>query len=188
MELRPAIQIQSMLKSMTDVVLPAVDPHNKLAQEQSRLVIGMLSLLAARLPLSYRYERDELARFLALADTLEAQARTLPGAVDALQGLSAVVETGRDVLARAGAEPGELEAANFALREKVGALISLAYTATDSSERKQLCAAVSAHARTQLLRERAWLITQGWEAEPGAVPAIEALLDGDADGAMKRNV
>lgn len=113
MDLRPALQVQTVIKAMTDVVLPAVDPNNKLAQEQARLVIGMLHLVAQRQPLMYRYDRDELSRFLALADTLQAQAKDMPGAQAPLHALATVVENGEDVLDRAGAEPSELEMANF---------------------------------------------------------------------------
>ena len=176
MELRPALQIQTILKAMTDVVLPAVDPDNKLAQEQSRLVVGMLHLLAQRLPLMYRYDRDELARFLALADTLQNQARDLPGARDALHALTNAVESGEDVLDRARAEPGELEAANFELREKVGALLGKIYDGADMTQLTHISKTVTAHAKEQLLRERSWLIMMGLEADPKAIPAIETLI------------
>jgi hypothetical protein len=176
MDLRPALQIQTLIKAMTDVVLPAVDPHNKLAQEQARLAIGMLSLLGTRLPLLYRYECDELTRSLALADTLRAQTSDLAAAAQALDDLAGVVDGGRDVLARARAEPSELEAANFALREKIGALITLAYGATDEARRTELGATVTAHAQEQLLRERAWFASQCWEGSPDALPALETLL------------
>ena len=73
MELRPAFQIPALIKSLTDVVLPAVDPANKLAQEQGQLIVGMLALIAQRLPLQYRYDRHELDSFIALADAVHAQ-------------------------------------------------------------------------------------------------------------------
>lgn len=176
MELRPALQIQTVIKAMTDVVLPAIDPDNKLAQEQARLVIGMLNLVAQRQPLMYRYDRDELSRFLALADTLRSQARDLPQAMDALRALERCVEAGADVLERARAEPSELERANFDLREKIGALITAIYTGADTASLKHVSATVTAHAREQLLRERSWLIAQGWEADPKSLPAIETLI------------
>lgn len=176
MELRPALQIQTVIKAMADVVLPAVDPHNKLAQEQARLVIGMLSLLAERLPLLYRYECDELSRFLVLAETLREAANEVRGASQALRDLTAVVEVGSSVLTRARAEPRELEAANFELREKIGALVTAVYADPDCAQCKTIGTAVTAHAKDQLLRERAWLAIQGWEGDGSALPAIESLL------------
>ena len=176
MELRPAIQIQTIIKAMTDVVMPAVDPNNKLAQEQTQLVVGMLHLLAQRMPLMHRYDCDELSRFLALADTLQDQAKGLPGAAEALHALANTSEVGQDVLNRARAEPAELEAANFNIRKKVGALISTIYAGNDAANLKHISSTITAHAKEQLLRERSWLIMQGFEADPKSVPAIETLI------------
>lgn len=176
MELRPAIQIQVILKAMTDVVLPALDPNNRLAQEQSQLVVGMLNILAQRLPLMYRYDRDELARSLALVDTLRDQVKHLPAANDALHLLERTAENGREVLDRAKADPSELEAANFELRAKVGSLISAIYEGADMSQLSHVSKTINAHAKEQLLRERAWVILQGLEPDAKSVPALETLI------------
>lgn len=176
MDVRPALQIQTVIKAMSDVVLPAVDPNNKLAQEQARLAIGMLNLVAQRLPLTFRYDRDELARFLALANELQAQAKDLPGAAEALKNLETTTDVGADVLDRARAEPSELERANFALRDQIGALITALYAANGTAKLKHISSIVTAHAKEQLLRERSWLIGQGWEADPKSIPAIETLI------------
>ena len=176
MDLRPALQIQTVIKALTDVVLPAVDPHNKLAQEQAKLAIGMLHLVAQRQPLMYRYDLDELTRFLALADTLRQQAESLPGANDALHALMASTEAGEEVLDRAQAEPSELEDANFDLREKIGALITQVYSHSPTNKLKPISDAVNAHAKEQLLRERVWLVAQGWEADPKSLPTLETLI------------
>ncbi len=176
MDLRPSLQIQTVIKALTDVVLPAVDPNNKLAQEQAKLAIGMLQIALQRQPLMYRYDRDELTRYLSLAEALQHEAESLPAAHDALRALAASAKAGADVLARAGAEPGELEDANFELREKVGALVTLACSSTPISELKPITGLVNAHAKAQLLRERVWLIGQGWEADPKALPPIEELI------------
>lgn len=181
MDLRPSLQIQTVIKALTDVVLPAVDPHNKLAQEQGQLAVGMLQLVAQRQHLMYRFDRDELARFLALADTLQQHASGLPGVADALGALAASAAAGADVLARAQAEPGELEDANFALRETVGALVTQACVGSAMSDLKPLTQTVNEHAKAQLLRERVWLLPQGWEPDAKALPSIEALI-GDGTG------
>ena len=51
--------------------------------------------------------------------------------------------------------------------------------ASDTNALKHVSATVTAHAKEQLLRERAWLINQGWEAD---LPVILCLVDTD-DGA-----
>ena len=160
MDLRPALQIQTSIKAMMDVVLPAVDPNNKLAQEQARLVIGMLNIVAQRMSLTYRYDRDELARFLALAETLKGQAKDLPGAKEALHALDGAADIGTDVLDRARAEPSELESANFDLREKIGALI-VNRDGFFNSRREQIVALALRHAVPTIYESREHVASGG---------------------------
>ena len=62
------------------------------------------------------------------------------------------------------------------LRPANGYMITAVYGASDTNALKHVSTTVTAHAKEQLLRERAWLINQGWEADPKAIPAIETLL------------
>src|SRR5260370_38588359 len=71
MQMRPETQTAGVIKAMKDVVIPAIDPANKQAVEQSQLIIGLLSLLSIQLPLWYRFDRDELARLLDCAKALQ---------------------------------------------------------------------------------------------------------------------
>ena len=158
MQIRPDIALQAVLKSLQDVVLPAVDPANHLAQEQAQLVVGLLGLVASRLPLQFRYDVDELARLVTLARTL---------------GLDAAAPA--DVLRRAGAGPNEVVAAVGDLREAIGDRIA----ALDGEGFADARAAVLTAAREQHLRERSWLLMQGWEVDPATVPAIETLIGAD---------
>ncbi len=54
MQLREDLQLQTAIRALTEVVTPAVDTSNALAVEQLQVVIGMLHLMAARLPLRFR--------------------------------------------------------------------------------------------------------------------------------------
>lgn len=165
MELRATFQIPTLIKAMTDVVMPAVDPDNKLAQEQAQLIVGCLHLMAQRLPLQYRYDRHELKCFIALATELQQEVGGSPALAEALATLNQRATSGQDVLARAGAEPTELETANLTLRDAVGQLIVAASVADDDARRVAIDKAVMAHAKDQLLRERAWLALQGGKAK-----------------------
>lgn len=183
MELRPAFQIKAVIKAMTDVILPAVDPEHKLAQEQARLCIGTLQLVLNRLPLDFAFQRDELERFLALARALANAAASQPAAGEALAELSQTAEKGADVLQRAQADPAELETANFDLREKIGALVPRLYANAELAELEDVSNLLIENAGEQLVRDRAWLIDQGWEANPDALPPIETLICKQGAGA-----
>lgn len=169
MDVRPDIQLQSMIKAMTDIVLPAVDSENRLAQEQARLVIATLQLVAKRLPIAYRYDRDELGRYLKLSRDLLAQVGpALRGDVTAR--LESQLSNGTDVFARARAEPVELETAIFDLRATVGALIQEAHERRDPQCRATVRQLVLAAAKQELDRERALVVDIGFEADPNDMP------------------
>jgi hypothetical protein len=179
MQMRPDLQIQSMIKAMTDVVLPAVDPNNKLAQEQARLVVGMLSLLAGGLPLQYRFDRDELGRLVTLARDLEANSKGGSQTAAAVAALAAAREQAAQTWERARIEPAELLDAVRELRQLSGALVTAVCADGDSPSQAHTRDSVLASSKEQLLRDRSWLLAQGWEPDPKAVPPIEELLAGD---------
>jgi len=169
MDVRPEIQIQSMIKAMIDVVLPAVDPEHKMAQEQARLIIGTLQLVAKRLPIAYRYDRDELERYVALSQALMDQVgATLAGPT--MTTLEKLAAQGGDVLERARAEPAELEKAVFDLRATVGDLVHEARSKGTPEARTAVTRLVLTAAKTEIDRERALVVDMGFEMDPEHMP------------------
>jgi hypothetical protein len=176
MQMRSEIQIKSVLKAMTDVVLPALDPANQLAQEQVRLCMGLLDLLSRQLPLQFRFDCDELTRLRAMGEQLLPLAD--PQAVDArtLQTLAKAIRDSGDVLARAKADPAEVVDSVRALRAVTGAVVQQACAGGLRSDTQRLERIVLDTSREQLLRDRTWLLAQGWESDPKAFPPIETLI------------
>lgn len=60
MQMRPQLQIQTIIKAMMEDVLPALDQTNQLAMQSAQLTIGTLTLIAQHLPLEYRYDCSTL--------------------------------------------------------------------------------------------------------------------------------
>lgn len=170
MQMRPQVQIQSIIKSLTDVVLPAIDPNNKLAQEQGRLIVGLLGLMGKQIPLQFQFDRDELTRLLDFADELQ---RAVGGEHAEL---ARCRNDAADVLERAKADPSEVENAVRALRANTGAVITETFRTADEPVQDRVQKTVLAMTSAQLLRERSWLLSQGWEPDPSAIPPIESLL------------
>ncbi|PWR25297.1 hypothetical protein [Zavarzinia aquatilis] len=176
MQMRPDVQISSMIKALEDTILPAIPAGQGLAAEQGRLVVGMLKLMACQLPLQFAFDRDELSRLLDCCDGLaEAMAPWPEAAAD----LTAALQAGRDLLARCQAGPedlcGGLRRLNAALAQVIDRVAPQASTA----EFERLQAPILAQSREQLLRDRALMATQGWETGPGAPPDIALLLPAD---------
>ena len=185
MDLRAPLQLQSVIKSMTDVVLPAIDPHNRMAQEQAQLILGMLHLLAQRLPLQFQYDVDELQRYVGLSSQLLGSAHGGPATTQQLAQLEGAAAEGARVLAGAQLAPATLEASVLALRNDISALIRAVWEDGAPECRPSTHAAVMDAAKAQILRERAWFQPQGWDADPSAYPAIETLLNPFTDTSPK---
>jgi phage-related minor tail protein len=176
MEMRPDLQIQTVIKAMMEDVIPALDPNNQLAQQAAQLTIGTLTLVSQHLPLEYRFDCDELQRLLELADQLKRDAKDGTGTEGALAELTAAAEAGADVIERAKAEPSELLEAIRRLRAAGSATVTAVFAKADESTQQAVQATVLASSKHQLLRDRSWLIMQGWEPNPKNVPPIDQLL------------
>lgn len=171
MQMRPDIQIQSMIKAMTDTVLPALDPENKLAQEQARLILGMLALMRKQLPVQFHFDCDELERLVGLSQALRALD------IEAMdEELLCDEAQAQNVLAGARSSPTDVLASVRHLRRAIGQRVTRLYMAADSGGRARLEDLVLSVSREQLLRDRSLLLPQGWEPEPDALPEIETLL------------
>lgn len=180
MELRPEIQLKGAIKALTDVVVPAVDPGNTLAQEQVRLVLGTLQVVASRMHLLYRYDRHEIERLTVLVRDLErfgaADSETGERTRAAADRLARAGHEGRDVLDRARAEPSELEGTIRSLRDAISVFIRAVHQ-DGRAHVSELRQTVLAAAKEQLDRERAWVLAHGFETDPDSVAKLETLID-----------
>lgn len=176
MQLRPDIQITSMIKAMTDVILPAVDPNNKLAVEQSQLIVGMLSLMAKQLPIQFKFDRDELGRLLAGSSDLK-RMPTADAKVKASQDRLAACESeATKVLGQCTVDPSTLLHAIREMRQAMGDIVLVLAETDDLTTQLKVEKTILDMSREQLLRDRAMLMMQGFERDPAALPSIESLL------------
>jgi hypothetical protein len=165
-DIRPSLQIQVMIKAMEQVVVPAVDPANKIASEQAGLVLATLKNLEQRLPMWRTYLRDEVSRLVALADDIVAL--DMGNSAD----LASLAEEGRAMFASASAEAVQLEAVAVNLRNAVGQKVG----EQDQVHRSAIGKLIMDAAKIQLERERAWLLPFGFESDASSIPPIEQQL------------
>jgi dsDNA-specific endonuclease/ATPase MutS2 len=182
MELRPELLLRGAAKAMTDVVLPALDADNKLAQEQGQLVLASLNFVVQRLPQLYRFDCDELARSVAFAITLSQIADQAGTSGEVAGPLALSSKNGADVLSRAKADPDEVETANRDLREKIGAMVAAICADAPADLLSLVGRVVTANAAEQLQRDRAWVAPQGWEPGAAGLGELDELLAGHGTG------
>lgn len=65
-----ALRLQSMMRSMTESILPALDPHDSLALEQAKLMIGHLHALLEQQGREQQIQAHEKQHLVTLARLL----------------------------------------------------------------------------------------------------------------------
>jgi hypothetical protein len=176
MELRPNLQIPAMVKALSEVVLPALDPGDKVALEQGHLVVAMLQLMAQQLPLQYRFDCDELARLVTFSNCIESALVDGATGADVAARLAASTRAATAMLERLGPEPGDILQAINDLREAATTAMQIVFDSGNEGDRTQLIRATLDMSGEQIVRDRSWLIAQGWETDPQQFPPIESLI------------
>ena len=176
MLMRYDIQLQTMIKAMVETVMPAVDPLNVPAQEQSRLVIGTLMLMAEQLPVQYQCDRNELAGMIAFAEEIASCLEGCSGTIaEALSGLTATAHSANTLLSRPGADPADLLAMARAIRSELDLVIDVTFTEDEAQAwRADVANIVLTQSQNDILRQRVWARSQGFEPADD-LPSIESL-------------
>ena len=169
------LRLQTMLRSMLDVVIPAIDSDHRLAIDQAQIIAGNIRLLLDQCDKAYEYEMAELREYGALLDALVNQ---LHGGAET----SRRVAQARDLLAacapiRRLAIPaqGELAAMVRVLKESVDGMVRAAHADGTPASASAASRLVLAQAEGQILRERVWFKQSGFELEPDRLPEWAAL-------------
>jgi hypothetical protein len=181
MQMRPQLQIQTIIKAMTEDVIPALDQTNQLAMQSAQLTLGTLALIAQHLPLEYRYDCDELGRLIDAARQLMSHVGSDTSEATPAANLEAAATLGSNVLGRARAEPLEIVDAIRQLRSASSQAVKSIYADGNQSAQSSAEAIVLSMSKEQLLRDRSWLLIQGWEPNPKSVHPITDLLRPVAD-------
>lgn len=136
----------------------------------------MLNLMASQLPIQFQFDRHELGRLAGCLDALAAICAEAPALQAMAGGLREQQLAADDLHARCSVDPAELTAAVRALRETVSAVVVAAGQQAPVATAERIERVVLGLSRKQLLRDRALVAPQGWEADPTAVPPIRGLL------------
>ena len=169
MELRPEFLLPAISKTLKDVILPALDETHQVAQEQLKLAIGFLDILASQRHLLFAFDLDELARHAEMAQGL---AGLLGKSADHAALLAEVGQiSGNGV-----ADPDRIVAITRQLRQVIVDLVEDGYARGDATLAADIRRRMNEYARVQLARERAWVLSMGFENAPDAVPSIAVQL------------
>jgi hypothetical protein len=169
------IRLQTMVKAMAEIILPAIGPGNDLAREQGQLMIAQLGLIAKQWDKALAYDSICLRELIGLAHKLCADAAGGPQTTAAAGALSELLQRHApgDALPSTLAKINEVRAALAAGIDKL-----VRATEVDSSEafHDASAKAILDHGALQSWRDRAWFADAGMDPERAELPSIDEML------------
>ncbi|WLP89063.1 hypothetical protein [Gordonia sp. NB41Y] len=159
--------LRAVIKSLRDVVAPAVDPGDPMAQEQLALSLGTLEFLHSRLDRSDARARFELRARLHLARGLHV---VLPsGSVQ----MAEAMEQAEGLLGNVDAQVAELRAASARLGAVVAQVMA---SEVDAEVRTAMETAVLDGSEALVEFERSWYRPLGFDPHPESIRSLDDIL------------
>jgi len=171
------LRLRTMMKALADVVMPSIDPGNRMAQEQAAVILGSMQMLIEQIDYAHWYEVVDLKSLVHLAADLE----RVPGLSLPVE-VGAAHETASALAGRWDVTLTELRRASAELREAICGAVEVAATQGRQEIQNAVQRLVLDQSREQLGRERAYVAGTKWDGFPESLQTIEASLQGSRNG------
>lgn len=166
------VGLRAVVKALTDVVAPAVNPADPLASEQLRLAVDYIEFVRSRLDFFYDRERFDLQHHLAMARSLHEIAGPL--SLEGAPALQDAIDAGARAIGEAGTSIRALKAATAGLAAAMAPIIRGAADLDEPARRKiERCVLEATEARIAF--ERSWYLPLGFDPAPNEVQSLQDL-------------
>jgi hypothetical protein len=146
-------RLASVVRALTDVIMPSLPPEAGLAQEQIQLAIGHLQILQAQLDGSPGFEQEEADDARTLGQMLQAQGDGGPLTQAALAALASTLN-GK-------AKPRD---DRMAIHTAIDSLVKATSADGAPSFRAELGKVIIAHQTERTMKDRKWFEPMGFDA------------------------
>ena len=177
-----ALRIHAMIRSLREVILPALPTDEMLAIDQANILVGYLGIMAEQHDRVFEYLRVELAEYAELLSAMVEDADGAQSIEDAIAKARAALGMAAPILQMSIPRQGELGALVRSLKESVDQLLLAARQDGTPAYRQAAAQRVMLQAERQILRERAWFRASGFELEAGRLPSIDEVLSPNRKG------
>lgn len=145
-------RLASVIRALSEVVLPHLPPEASLAQEQVQLAVGHLQILRAQLDALPGFEREELS-----------DARALGAALVACEGGAETGAAVASLQAAVAAQGDDGRALLKAINEAIEALVRAVAVDGGATTRTQLSATILKHEHARAQKDRQWYAPFGFD-------------------------
>jgi hypothetical protein len=171
-----ALRIHAMIRSLREVVLPALPNDEMLAIDQANILVGYLGIMAQQHDRVLEYLLVELAEYAELLGAMVEDARGARSIEHAVAKARAALDLAAPILQMPIPRQGELSALVRSLKESVDELLLAARQDGTPAYRQASSKRVMLQAEQQILRERVWFRASGFELAASQLPSIDDVL------------
>ncbi len=147
-------RLASIIRALTEVILPHLPPEASLAQEQVHLSVGHLQILRAQLDAIPGFEREELDDAIAVGKAL---CSAVSGGAETGKALAALVSS----VAAAGS--GDVRADRKAISNAIAVLIQAVSADGDAAGKAALSTTILEHEHPRAQKDRQWFAPFGFD-------------------------
>lgn len=148
-------RLGSVIRALSEVILPHLPAEAALAQEQAHLAIGHLQIIRAQIDDAPAFEREELADAAALGSALNAAIPQDGHTGGALSALAAAV---------AAADGSEVRAQHRAIQTAIEQLVKVVSANGAPDLRQSLSAIIIDHEDRRAQKDRKWFAAFGFDS------------------------
>lgn len=147
-------RLASIVRALTEVILPHLPSEASLAQEQVHLAIGHIQILRSQLDQAPAFERGELADAVALA-----------GKLSAVVSGGAATGTALNALAKAcgGADGSDVRGQRQAVHVAIDGLVKSVAADGDTASGEALVRTILEHEAIRTRKDREWFAPYGFD-------------------------
>jgi hypothetical protein len=147
-------RLASIVRALSEVILPHLPPEASLAQEQVHLCIGHLQILRAQFDAVPAFEREELNDAIAVA-------RDLAGAITGGEQTTAALAAMNAAVAAA--DGSDVRGQRAAVLEAVDALVKAVSADGSRNAKASLPGVILKHETPRTLKDRQWFAPFGFD-------------------------
>jgi hypothetical protein len=165
------LQLQVVLRSLNDIILPAIDPENKPANEQIHLCLHILNIVKKRVPFQRRFVRSEIRDSVDLLTEILSLLNSGKEAIE--QRVRQVIDSANQAMADADVDTEALAEHVALLRTTTSQVLQELIEHPDYPAVEQKCIALT---KAQLDKARSWFVDCGIESDLSQVSELDKII------------
>jgi hypothetical protein len=170
------LRIQAMIRAMSETILPALPDDQKLAQDQAKILLGNLNVMAEQCDHLYDYELAELSAYAKLVRDLVDAAKGGMKVQEGVAAANSLLGAAEPMVRLSIPHQNELSVLVKQLKAAADQLVQAAAVDGAVEFRSAAQSLVVAQSAPMIMLERRWSAKAGFDIALEKLPSLDGLL------------